>query len=229
MLAKSLAKESGATFINVTVSTLTNKWYGESNKLVHALFSLARKVQPAIVFIDEIDCFLRERGKGDHEVTGMMKAEFMTQWDGLLTEENSRIMILGATNRPNDIDPAILRRMPKRFAIRLPNCDQRRKILNLMLSKTSLSPSLDTNLLAARTDGFSGSDLQELCRNAAMVPLKEFMRSPEGMKGSVAEDFALRPLTMDDFIDHDGGSLPLPGAHEPVQRVVERDHFDDPE
>lgn len=78
MLAKSLAKESGATFINITVSTLTNKWYGESNKLVHALFSLAKKVQPAIIFIDEIDCFLRERGKGDHEATGMMKAEFMT-------------------------------------------------------------------------------------------------------------------------------------------------------
>ncbi len=78
MLAKSLAKESGATFINITVSTLTNKWYGESNKLVHALFSLARKAQPAMIFIDEIDCFLRERGKSDHEATGMMKAEFMT-------------------------------------------------------------------------------------------------------------------------------------------------------
>lgn len=78
MLAKALAKESGATFINISVSTLTNKWYGESNKLVHALFSLAHRVKPCIIFIDEIDCFLRERGRGDHEVTGMMKAEFMT-------------------------------------------------------------------------------------------------------------------------------------------------------
>lgn len=78
MLAKALAKESRATFINISVSTLTNKWYGESNKLVHGLFSLAKRVRPCIIFIDEIDCFLRERGKGDHEVTGMMKAEFMT-------------------------------------------------------------------------------------------------------------------------------------------------------
>ena len=78
MLAKALAKESGATFINIAASVLTNKWYGESNKLVAALFSLARKTQPSIVFIDEIDSFLRERTKGDHEVTGMMKAEFMT-------------------------------------------------------------------------------------------------------------------------------------------------------
>ena len=78
MLAKALAKESGATFINIAASALTNKWYGESNKLVAGLFSLARKVQPSIIFIDEIDSFLRERSRGDHELTGMMKAEFMT-------------------------------------------------------------------------------------------------------------------------------------------------------
>jgi len=78
MLAKALAKESGATFINIAASVLTNKWYGESNKLVAGLFRLARKAQPSIIFIDEIDSFLRERTKGDHEVTAMMKAEFMS-------------------------------------------------------------------------------------------------------------------------------------------------------
>ena len=78
MLAKALAKESNATFINIAASVLTNKWFGESNKLVAGLFSLARKTQPSIIFIDEIDSFLRERSKGDHEVTAMMKSEFMT-------------------------------------------------------------------------------------------------------------------------------------------------------
>lgn len=78
MLAKALAKESGATFINIAVSVLTTKWYGESNKLVAGLFGLARKMQPSIIFIDEIDSFLRERGKSDHEATAMIKAEFMT-------------------------------------------------------------------------------------------------------------------------------------------------------
>jgi len=112
-------------------------------------------------------------------------------------------MVLDATNRPNDIDPAILRRMPKQFTIRLPDREQRRKLLNLvrsplipdaqslaksdrlsipqMLSETSLSSSLDVRLPAARTEGFSGSDPQELCRNAAMVPVKESI----GTKGTL--------------------------------------------
>jgi SpoVK/Ycf46/Vps4 family AAA+-type ATPase len=77
MLAKALAKESGATFINIHVSTLTEKWFGESQKLVNALFSLAKKLEPSIIFIDEIDSFLRERQSNDHETTSMMKAEFL--------------------------------------------------------------------------------------------------------------------------------------------------------
>lgn len=150
MLAKALAKESGATFINIAASVLTNKWFGESNKLVAGLFSLARKAQPSIIFIDEIDSFLRERNKGDHEATAMMKAEFMryvnpcsfshsstsvlssySLWDGLLSDSD-RILILGATNRKQDIDPAFLRRMPRQFPLPLPNAAQREKILSLV-------------------------------------------------------------------------------------------------
>ncbi|GAA5826196.1 hypothetical protein JCM10212_000877, partial [Sporobolomyces blumeae] len=168
LLAKALAKESGATFINMKVSTLTDKWFGESNKLVAALFSLARKLQPSIIFIDEIDSFLRERSRNDHEVTGMMKAEFMTLWDGLTTGNDTRILVLGATNRPNDIDSAILRRMPKRFSIKLPDAGQRRNILNLMLKDLNLDSKFDMESLVRRTDGLSGSDLKESCRNAAM-------------------------------------------------------------
>ncbi|RUS28164.1 P-loop containing nucleoside triphosphate hydrolase protein [Jimgerdemannia flammicorona] len=177
MLAKALARESNATFINLHISTLTDKWFGESNKLVSALFSLARKLQPSIVFIDEIDSFLRERRSNDHEITGMMKAEFMSLWDGLTTGEDTRILVLGATNRPNDIDQAILRRMPKRFAIRLPSETQRRGILEIMLKDINLDPSLDMDDLVRRTAGCSGSDLKEVCRNAAMIPVREYVRS----------------------------------------------------
>jgi ATPase family AAA domain-containing protein 1 len=147
MLAKAIAKESGATFINITASVLTSKWFGESNKLVAGLFSVARKTQPSIIFIDEIDSFLRERSQNDHEATAMMKAEFMTYvsfstmvqvsqfhpsfWDGLLSGSD-RIVVLGATNRIQDIDSAFLRRMPKQFPLSLPDTAQREKILSLV-------------------------------------------------------------------------------------------------
>ncbi|KAJ3413232.1 hypothetical protein HDV05_008292 [Chytridiales sp. JEL 0842] len=200
MLAKALASESGATFINLHVSTLTEKWFGESQKLVRGLFSLARKLQPCIIFIDEIDSFLRERRSGDHEATSMMKAEFMSLWDGLATADN-RILILGATNRPNDIDKAILRRMPKRFAIKLPDTDQRSRILRLLLSGVQLDPSFKIQELVNATQGFSGSDLKELCRNAAMTPVREALRSLEGdVKDVDPASVKVRPLRLSDFI-----------------------------
>ncbi|KAH8082431.1 ATPase [Cristinia sonorae] len=213
MLAKALAKESGATFINIAASVLTNKWYGESNKLVAALFSLARKTQPCIVFIDEIDSFLRERTKGDHEVTGMMKAEFMTLWDGLASGTD-RILVLGATNRPLDIDSAILRRMPKRFSVGLPAVEQRKKILTLMLKDTKLAPDFSLDILALRTEGLSGSDLKEICRSAAMVPMRELMKQagsdPNALANAQEGGFELRPLTLSDFFQTDASSSLLP-------------------
>ncbi len=121
MIAKCLARESGARFINLQVSSLFDKWFGESQKRAEAIFTLAAKVQPVIIFIDEIDSFLRNRRTDDHECTSTIKTQFMTLWDGLTTNQNTnRILIIGATNRPEDVDPAILRRMPQMFYIGLP-------------------------------------------------------------------------------------------------------------
>ncbi|KAI3621204.1 msp1p [Moniliophthora roreri] len=210
MLAKALAKESGATFINIAASVLTNKWFGESNKLIAGLFSLARKTQPSIIFIDEIDSFLRERSSGDHEAMSMMKAEFMTLWDGLKSS-NERILVLGATNRPNDIDSAIFRRLPKRFAVSLPDHDQRLKILNLMLKDTSLAPDFQIDFLAQISEGLSGSDLKELCRNAAMLPVREYMRenmsNGQVLDQEQIETFKPRPLNIQDFLTQEGINL----------------------
>ncbi|PWW74387.1 AAA-domain-containing protein [Tuber magnatum] len=188
MLAKALARESGACFINLHISTLTEKWYGDSNKLVSAVFTLARKLQPTIVFIDEIDAVLRSRSSSDHEASTMVKAEFMTHWDGLLssspaTGNTSQILILGATNRIQDIDEAILRRMPKKFPINLPSASQRQRILLLILKDTKLSPNFNMGELVRKTAGMSGSDLTEACRDAAMVPIREYIRSFTGDEG----------------------------------------------
>ncbi|XP_042623378.1 outer mitochondrial transmembrane helix translocase-like [Cyprinus carpio] len=100
LIAKATAKEAGFRFINLQPSTLTDKWYGESQKLAAAVFSLAIKLQPSIIFIDEIDSFLRSRSSSDHEATAMMKAQFMSLWDGLDTDVNCQVIIMGATNRP---------------------------------------------------------------------------------------------------------------------------------
>jgi len=227
MLAKALAKEPGATFINVAISSLTNKWFGESNKLVSGLFSLAQKTQPCIIFIDEIDSFLRERSRGDHEATAMMKAEFMTLWDGLLSSKE-RIIVLGATNRPNDIDSAILRRMPKRFAVRLPDALQRKRILTLMLKETELEIDFPLDDLAQGTDGLSGSDLKELCRNAAMVPVREYMKKMEGDSTAMADlksqDLKLRPLSLEDFFKDEATGLLLLRNRAQPGKQVEEDH-----
>ncbi|RUS72445.1 hypothetical protein EGW08_019791, partial [Elysia chlorotica] len=133
MIAKATAKAAGARFINLQVSSLVDKWYGESQKRAEAVFSLAVKLQPTIVFIDEIDSFLRSRSSSDHEATAMMKTQFMMMWDGLATDPNVNVMVMGATNRPQDVDAAILRRMPSQFYVGMPSQQQRVSILRLIL------------------------------------------------------------------------------------------------
>ncbi|CAF91345.1 unnamed protein product [Tetraodon nigroviridis] len=135
LIANATAKEAGFRFINLQPSTLTDKWYGESQKLAAAVFSLAVKLQPSIIFIDEIDSFLRSRSSSDHEATAMMKAQFMSLWDGLDTDTHLQVIVMGATNRPQDLDAAILRRMPTRFHINQPNERQREQILRLILDQ----------------------------------------------------------------------------------------------
>ncbi|KAF8533247.1 P-loop containing nucleoside triphosphate hydrolase protein [Trichophaea hybrida] len=232
MLARALARESGACFINLHISTLTEKWYGDSNKLVTAVFSLAKKLQPAIVFIDEIDAVLRSRSSTDHEASTMVKAEFMTHWDGLLSTNSggsaAQIMILGATNRIQDIDEAILRRMPKKFSINLPDQTQRKRILKLILKDTMLSPSFDLEELVEKTAGMSGSDLTEACRDAAMVPVREYIKEKvaQGRKmgeaglGSINREEVRGVENRDFFRRGAGGRRPVEEEIEAFGRVV---------
>ncbi|KAF3696115.1 ATPase family AAA domain-containing protein 1-A [Channa argus] len=179
MIAKATAKASGCKFINLQASTLTDMWYGESQKLTAAVFSLAVKIQPCIVFIDEIESFLRNRSSLDHEATAMMKAQFMSLWDGLDTSSINQVMVMGATNRPQDLDPAILRRMPTTFHIGLPNTRQRQEILRLILAGENLSNAINLKEIAEKAEGYSGSDLRELCRDAAMYRVRDYVRKEQ--------------------------------------------------
>jgi ATPase family AAA domain-containing protein 1 len=176
LIAKACAKEAGMRFINLDIAMLTDKWYGESQKLASAVFTLAIKIQPCIIFIDEIDSFLRSRNTNDHEATAMMKTQFMLLWDGLSTENGSTVIVMGATNRPSDLDKAILRRMPAQFHVALPNEEQRLKILKLILENEKVSGDVNYLQLAKITNTFSGSDLRELCRNASVYRIRNFLR-----------------------------------------------------
>lgn len=200
MLAKAIAKESKAYFLLIRMLTVMDKWYGESNKIVDAVFSLANKLQPCIIFIDEIDSFLRDRTSSDHEVSAMLKAEFMTLWDGLVA--NGRVMVMGATNRENDIDLAFMRRLPKRFPIGKPDRNQRRSILEKILRDAKLDDKFDLEVVVNATEGFSGSELRELCREAALNSMKEYIRENYKNGRKTTDEVVaskVRPLSTRDF------------------------------
>lgn len=171
LLAKAVARAARCRFINLQVSNLTDKWYGESQKLAAAVFSVAQKFQPTIIFIDEIDSFLRDRQAHDHEATAMMKAQFMSLWDGFAST-NDQIIVMGATNRPQDVDPAIMRRLSARFPIPVPSESQREQILRVILRSENLSDSVNLKKIAAMAQGLTGSDLKEVCRLAVLSRAK---------------------------------------------------------
>ncbi|KAG2563981.1 hypothetical protein PVAP13_8KG377800 [Panicum virgatum] len=208
MLAKAVATEAGANFINISMSSITSKWFGEGEKFVKAVFSLASKIAPSVIFIDEVDSMLgRRENPGEHEAMRKMKNEFMVNWDGLRTKDKERVLVLGATNRPFDLDEAVIRRFPRRLMVNLPDASNREKILKVILAKEELGPDVDLDSLADMTDGYSGSDLKNLCVTAAHYPIREILEKekknlaktegkPEpALYGS--ED--IRPLSIDDF------------------------------
>ncbi|XP_029465668.1 ATPase family AAA domain-containing protein 1 isoform X1 [Rhinatrema bivittatum] len=200
LIAKATAKEAGCRFINLQPSTLTDKWYGESQKLAAAVFSLAIKLQPSVIFIDEIDSFLRNRSSSDHEATAMMKAQFMSLWDGLDTDFNCQVIVMGATNRPQDLDSAIMRRMPTRFHINQPALKQREAILKLILKNENVDKRVDLQEIAKETDGFSGSDLKEMCRDAALLCVREYIRcTSEDSHDEDDDDEEIRPIQQQDL------------------------------
>ncbi|KAF3436863.1 hypothetical protein FNV43_RR19616 [Rhamnella rubrinervis] len=210
MLAKAVATEAGANFINISMSSITSKWFGEGEKYVKAVFSLASKIAPSVVFVDEVDSMLgRRENPGEHEAMRKMKNEFMVNWDGLRTKDTERVLVLAATNRPFDLDEAVIRRLPRRLMVNLPDAPNRAKILKVILAKEDLSPDVDFEAVASMTDGYSGSDLKNLCVTAAHRPIKEILekekkeRAAALLEGkpapalSVSSD--IRPLNMDDF------------------------------
>lgn len=174
MLAKAVASESEATFFNVSAASLTSKWVGESEKLVRTLFMVAKSRQPSVIFMDEIDSVMSTRHANENEASRRLKSEFLVQFDGVTSNSTDLVIVIGATNKPQELDDAVLRRLVKRIYIPLPDGNGRRLLLKHKLKGQSFSlPSRDLERLVTQTEGYSGSDLQALCEEAAMMPIRE--------------------------------------------------------
>ncbi|KAJ2668097.1 putative 26S proteasome subunit yta6 [Coemansia sp. RSA 1085] len=194
LIGKCIASQAGATFFNISASSLTSKWIGEGEKMVRALFAVARVRQPTVIFIDEIDSLLTQRTDGEQEATRRIKTEFLVQLDGCGTSTEDRIILLGATNRPQELDEAARRRFPKRLYVPLPDRSGRRAIVaNLLRKQTHGLTDPQLEAICDQTDGFSGADMDTLCREAAFGPI----RCITDIASANLED--VRPINYADF------------------------------
>ncbi|KAJ3180457.1 Katanin p60 ATPase-containing subunit A-like 2 [Geranomyces variabilis] len=182
MLAKAVATECNTTFFNISASSIVSKWRGDSEKLVRVLFELARYHAPSTIFLDELESIMSHRTSdgAEHEGSRRMKTELLIQLDGL-SKTNDHVFLLAASNLPWDLDMAMLRRLEKRILIDVPDAPARHAMFEAHLPEsTEEAPAalpvgkLDYEHLASITDGYSGSDIKLVCKEAAMRPIRKF-------------------------------------------------------
>ena len=172
-LAKAAATETGGKFFSVSAANIVSKWMGESEKLIKGLFDLARKNRPAVIFLDEIDSVLSARSDSENDATRRLKTEFLIQMQGVGNDDEG-ILVLGATNIPWGLDPAVRRRFQKKIYIGLPEVDARRVMFQLNLGKTANTLTEEQfDDLAERTEGYSGSDIATLTQDAIYEPIRK--------------------------------------------------------
>lgn len=177
MLVKALATESNLNFISIKGPELLSKWVGESERAVREVFRKARQASPALVFFDEIESIVPIRGSGSEtHVTERMVSQFLTELDGL--EELKDVVIIAATNRPDLLDRSLLRpgRFDRMIYVPMPDFDERKKIMEIYLSRMSVTEGIDVDSLAEKTENYSGADLEMLCREAGMLALREHIK-----------------------------------------------------
>ncbi|MET3711999.1 transitional endoplasmic reticulum ATPase [Sphingomonas trueperi] len=181
LLAKAVAREAEANFIATKSSDLLSKWYGESEQQIARLFARARQVAPCVIFIDELDSLVPARGgsMGEPQVTERVVNTILAEMDGL--EELQSVVVIGATNRPNLIDPALLR--PGRFDelvyVGVPDKAGRERILRIQTDKMPLAADVDLGSIAEQTQRYTGADLEDVVRRAGLVALRQSLETRE--------------------------------------------------
>nr|XP_033790821.1 katanin p60 ATPase-containing subunit A-like 2 isoform X4 [Geotrypetes seraphini] len=211
LLAKAVATECNTTFFNISASTIVSKWRGDSEKLVRVLFELARYHAPSTIFLDELESVMSQRGAGyggDHEGSRRMKTELLVQMDGLARSDDL-VFVLAASNLPWELDYAMLRRLEKRILVDLPNSKARQAMIQHWLPPVSnsggveLRTELEYRLLGEETDGYSGSDIKLVCKEAAMRPVRKIFNALENHQpdGNNLPGIQLETVTTSDFLE----------------------------
>ncbi|XP_038259754.1 katanin p60 ATPase-containing subunit A-like 2 isoform X2 [Dermochelys coriacea] len=211
LLAKAVATECNTTFFNISASTIVSKWRGDSEKLVRVLFELARYHAPSTIFLDELESVMSQRGNhpgGEHEGSRRMKTELLVQMDGLARSDDL-VFVLAASNLPWELDYAMLRRLEKRILVDLPNKEARQAMIQHWLPPLSnsggveLRTELEYSLLGQETEGYSGSDVKLVCKEAAMRPVRKIFNALENHQpgSSNLPEFRLDTVTTTDFLD----------------------------
>uniref|UniRef100_A0A667W7L9 microtubule-severing ATPase n=1 Tax=Myripristis murdjan TaxID=586833 RepID=A0A667W7L9_9TELE len=197
MLAKAVATESNATFFNISAASLTSKYVGEGEKLVRALFSVARELQPSIIFIDEVDSLLCERREGEHDASRRLKTEFLIEFDGVQSGGDDRVLVMGATNRPQELDEAVLRSVQCSWVSSPPGGTRFKLLKNLLGKHGNPLTHRELSQLARMTEGYSGSDLTSLAKDASLGPIRELR--PEQVRNMAASE--VRNIRFGDFVE----------------------------
>ncbi|EGR27561.1 hypothetical protein IMG5_194240 [Ichthyophthirius multifiliis] len=200
LIGKAIACESNSTFFSISASSLTSKWVGEGEKMVKVLFKLAISKQPSVIFIDEIDSLLCARQENENEASRRIKTEFLVQMEGTQTKCEERILLIGATNRPQELDDAVKRRFVKRLFIPLPDKNARKQLIERIIQIESekgnkfLINDIELNEIIDVTKGYSGADMRNLCAEASMMPIRTCM---DIQKLSID---SIRPVMKSDFM-----------------------------
>ncbi|XP_045450228.1 katanin p60 ATPase-containing subunit A-like 2 [Melitaea cinxia] len=189
MLARAVASESGCTFFNITCSTVVNKWRGESEKIVKVLFDMASYYAPSIIFIDEAETLAGARATGEHEASRRLKSQLLTEIDGIV-QRDGIVFLLVNSNMPWEIDSAMLRRLEKRIFIPLPDFKTRAELFETFLKSKNieLDPNVDFKELSCKTEGYSGSDIKLVCKEALMANVRKMLPNMGGKSQSNCKD-----------------------------------------
>jgi len=219
LLAKAVATQGRTSFFNITAASIASKYRGESERLVRLLFEMARFYAPTTIFFDEIDALGSKRGgSGEHETSRRVLSELLIQMDGMNScnsananenaseDQKKTITVIGATNRPWDLDEALRRRLEKRIYIPLPNDYGRSELFKINLKGIKLSEDVNFEHLVKMSEGYSGADIASVCREASMMPIRKKLLQGGGILNQLNDIEKLKsemdvPITQNDFLN----------------------------